>query len=81
MECECCCGSGFDIAAWENRERVMETMHQARYAIEQRLAELSAVDGVTEGDIVGVAVGLVGDVDGVNDGAIFGAVVGCVHFS
>jgi len=29
---------GTDDKALENRERVMETMHQARYAIEQRLA-------------------------------------------
>jgi aspartate oxidase len=29
---------GSDDKALENRERVMETMHQARYAIEQRLA-------------------------------------------
>ncbi len=29
---------GSDDKASENRERVMETMHQARYAIEQRLA-------------------------------------------
>lgn len=37
-----------DIKAFESRERVMETMHQARYAIEQRLAvEQSNNTGVT----------------------------------
>ncbi|KAL7496368.1 hypothetical protein ACHAWT_005072 [Skeletonema menzelii] len=38
---------GTDDRALENRERVMETMHQARYAIEQRLALEQSTDSST----------------------------------
>jgi len=50
---------GTDDKALENRERVMETMHQARYAIEQRLAlEQSTSAGSTVSSTTAVDEGM-----------------------